>query len=91
MKGLFGLKILQKIKELGAHAKILLSNLRTPEVAARHFIDYIKTGIVELEEACLLLERVIHPTLSDTVYDRRTRALSGTHPRTHHRAPHRPR
>jgi regulator of sirC expression with transglutaminase-like and TPR domain len=68
-EGLLWLEVLTKNKNLASHAKSLLSNLRTSELAARHFIEHIKSGIQDLEEACLLFERVIHPTLADKAYD----------------------
>lgn len=67
--GLLWLEDLTKKKDLATHAKSLLSHLRTSELAARHFIEHIKGGIQDLEEACLLFERVIHPTLADNAYE----------------------
>jgi hypothetical protein len=68
-EGLLWLEVLTKNKNLASHAKSLLSDLRTSELATRHFIEHIKAGIQDLEEACLLFERVIHPTLSEGAYD----------------------
>lgn len=68
-EGLLWLEVLTKNKKLAPHAKSLLANLRTPELAARHFLEKISEGNLDLEEACLLFERVSQPLLPDHAYD----------------------
>ncbi len=67
-EGILWLEELSTHEALGAHAKTLLSELRTPESAAQALVRYLQAGEVDLEEACLLLERIHDPKLPDAAY-----------------------
>lgn len=54
--------------ELAPFAQALLADLRTAEAAAQRFHAYLQAGELELEEACLLLERVANPSLPPRAY-----------------------
>jgi regulator of sirC expression with transglutaminase-like and TPR domain len=54
--------------ELAAHALSLLADLRTVEAAAQAFSAYLREEELDLEEACLLLERVSLPSLPPRAY-----------------------
>ncbi len=64
-EGVLWLENLTTNKKLGVHAKSLLTQLRTSESATQSFLQYVSSGKIELEEACLLLERTINPQLSE--------------------------
>lgn len=53
---------------LAACAGRLLVELRTPETAARAFLAHIRDPRCDLEEGCLLLERVTDPALTADAY-----------------------
>ena len=67
-EGVLWLEKLSADKNLGAHAQALLGDLRTSESAAQCFLNYIKEATLELEQGCLLIERVIHPSLLEHAY-----------------------
>jgi regulator of sirC expression with transglutaminase-like and TPR domain len=54
--------------ELAPHALSLLADLRTVEAAAQAFAAYLREKELDLEEACLLLERVSCPSLPPRAY-----------------------
>ena len=66
--GVLWLEKLSTDKILGTYAQSLLGDLRTSESATHSFLNYIHAGKMDLEEACLLLERVIHPSLPVNAY-----------------------
>jgi regulator of sirC expression with transglutaminase-like and TPR domain len=69
--GTEGIRWLENLKQheaLGKLAQDLLSKLRTPETATQSFLEYIRGGSIDLEEACLLLERTADPSLPDHAY-----------------------
>jgi regulator of sirC expression with transglutaminase-like and TPR domain len=66
--GVLWLEKLSTDKILGTFAQSLLGDLRTSESATHSFLNYINAGKMDLEEACLLLERVIHPSLRVNAY-----------------------
>lgn len=68
LEGIAWLETMMSDRELGDHAKSLLGDLRTPESAAHAFLAYVRQGELDLEEACLLMERAADPTLPDTAY-----------------------
>ena len=67
-EGVLWLENLTTNRKLGVHAKSLLTQLRTSESATQIFLQYIEGGKIELEKACLLLERTINPPLSENDY-----------------------
>ena len=67
-EGLLWLQQLSKDQNLGPHALALLAELRTPETSAQALILYLQAGDIDLEEACLLLERIHNPKLADGAY-----------------------
>jgi len=68
LPGVLWLEGLKKDEALAAHARTLLSDLRTPEAAAHSFLSHIRDPHCDLEEACLLLERATDPSLADDAY-----------------------
>jgi len=67
-EGLLWLQQLSKNQTLGPYALALLTELRTPESCAQALIHYLQAGDIDLEEACLLLERIQNPKLADGAY-----------------------
>jgi regulator of sirC expression with transglutaminase-like and TPR domain len=67
-EGLLWLQQLSKNQTLGPYALALLTELRTPESAALALIQYLQAGDIDLEEACLLLERIQNPKLAEGAY-----------------------
>ena len=67
-EGILWLEQLSADESLGPYAKALLSELRTPESSAQALIRTLQAGEVDLEEACLLLERIHDPKLPDGAY-----------------------
>jgi regulator of sirC expression with transglutaminase-like and TPR domain len=65
LPGILWLETLTKDEALAAHARKLLSNLRTSEAAAHSFLAHIRDPHCDLEEAYLLLERATDPSLAD--------------------------
>jgi regulator of sirC expression with transglutaminase-like and TPR domain len=70
LPGVLWLEGLASDETLATHARALLADLRTPEAAAHAFLAHLRTPTVDLEAACLLLERTSDPTLADDVYAR---------------------
>ena len=68
LPGVLWLEGLTKDETLAAHARLLLTDLRTPEAAAHSFLAHIRDAHCDLEEACLLLERATDPSLADDAY-----------------------
>ncbi|GBL30596.1 hypothetical protein EMGBS10_17460 [Opitutia bacterium] len=66
--GILWLEKLAAKAELAPHAHSLLADLRTVEAAAQTFLTYLRAGPIDLEEACLLLERVATPSLPPSAY-----------------------
>ncbi|GBL42884.1 hypothetical protein LBMAG55_00660 [Verrucomicrobiota bacterium] len=69
--GTAGILWLEKVAtkaKLAPHAQSLLANLRTTDAAAQSFLAYLRAGEIDLEEACLLLERASHPSLPPQAY-----------------------
>jgi len=66
--GILWLENLKQNESLGKLAQVLLAELRTPEAAVQSFLDYLHRGPIDLEEACLLLERTADPSLPDDAY-----------------------
>ncbi len=67
--GILWLETLMADEKLSPHAQAILVDLRTPEAAAHAFLAYIKKGPLDLEEACLLLERAADPSLAHHAYE----------------------
>ena len=67
-EGLLWLQQLSKDQTLGPYALALLTEVRTPESCAQALIHYVQAGDIDLEEACLLLERIQNPKLADGAY-----------------------
>lgn len=90
--GTAGILWLEKVAtkaKLAPHAQSLLANLRTTDAAAQSFLAYLRAGEIDLEEACLLLERASHPSLPPSLR-RRAGSAGRPHPRAHGRAAGRP-
>ena len=68
LPGVLWLEALTKDEALAAHARLLLTDLRTPEAAAHAFLTHIRDPHCDLEEACLRLERATEPSLADDAY-----------------------
>jgi len=68
LPGVLWLEALTKDEALSAHARALLTDLRTPEAAAHAFLAHIRDPHGDLEGACLLLERATDPSLADDAY-----------------------
>lgn len=66
--GVAWLEAMMAHRKLGDHAKTLLGELRTPEAAAHAFLAYVRREELDLEEACLLMERASDPALADDAY-----------------------
>jgi regulator of sirC expression with transglutaminase-like and TPR domain len=67
-EGLLWLEQLRERKDLAPYAQALLSELRTPESSAQELIRALQSGEVDLERACLLLERIHNPKIADDAY-----------------------
>jgi len=68
IQGVLWLEEMSKDQALAMHARNLLVDLRTPEAAAQAFLNHVRDAHCDLEEACLLMERVTHPALRDDAY-----------------------
>lgn len=67
-EGLLWLEQMRTRQDLAPFALSLLAELRSPESCAQALIRTLQAGDIDLEEACLLLERVHHPKLPDGAY-----------------------
>ena len=68
IQGVLWLEEMSKDQALAMHARNLLVDLRTPEAAAQAFLNHVRDAHCDLEEACLLMERVTHLALRDDAY-----------------------
>ena len=67
-EGIAWLEQMMSNEEMGAHARSLLGDLRTPEAAAHSFLAYLRQDELDLEEACRLMERAADPSLTAPPY-----------------------
>lgn len=75
-EGIEWLESLKKNQALSRIAGELLTHVRTSEAASQAFLDYVRQGDLNLEHACLLLERTANPALADDAYEAELQRLT---------------
>jgi regulator of sirC expression with transglutaminase-like and TPR domain len=66
--GILWLEQVATQEALAPHAHAILTSVRTVDAAAQAFLAYVRAGELDLEEACLLLERATTPSLPPRAY-----------------------